>query len=80
MAMYFVIQGNPPLEQWLRARADACFGGKMWFHHVCPKLSDGRCSIYDIRPLVCSEKKVSRENCAEVIEFTGGNVDYVFDI
>ena len=76
--LYFVVEGNPLLEEWLGARADACIGDKKFFNRPCSKLRDGKCAIYADRPRVCRDKAVSVENCAFVIEYTGGSVEDVF--
>ena len=78
LIFFLKADGNPLLEEWLSARADACMGGMLIFNRPCSKFNNGLCTIYDKRPQVCKDKVPCVENCQFAIEYTGGNVDEVF--
>jgi len=74
LLFYLRVDDNEELAEWLRTRADAVRGENMIFSHTCPKFSNGKCLIYDKRPVACREAAVGDARCRLAIEHTGGDV------
>lgn len=51
------------IEPWIKARGGLWLDGAYWLPHVCPKLKEGKCCIYEGRPLTCRVFKVSSADC-----------------
>ncbi len=47
-------------------------GGRWWINSPCRYLADGKCTIYDRRPVTCREYEVDGPMCRETREMLGG--------
>lgn len=63
----FSYKADETLDQYFQVRAKKTDLGYS-FESICPKLKDGKCSIYENRPHICDVYKVGCDACKNAIK------------
>jgi Fe-S-cluster containining protein len=72
--------GNAKFDEYALARGHAVPGCIAEWNHVCEKLKDGKCSIYEKRPQVCREYLPGSVACKLAIELHRGNDPKILEL